>query len=169
MPQCLRGTWWWPNPDMEAQVLLALEQSVAEFNGDPNRLYLTGISMGGYGTWSLAYQHPGKFAALVPVCGGIQPPGDIPTPEEGPFAHPELDPYAATAEKVGPTPVWIFHGEADRAVPVEESRKMEEALKKAGGNVRYSEYPGVGHNSWDRAYAEPELIRWLMRQRKPRN
>jgi predicted peptidase len=74
------------------------------------------------------------------------------------------DLYAATATKIGPTPTWIFHGDGDKSVPVDESRKMNQAIKAAGGNVRYTEYEGVGHNSWDRAYAEPELLTWLLSQ-----
>ncbi len=75
------------------------------------------------------------------------------------------DPYAETARRVGKTPVWIFHGADDPAVPVEESRKMADALKAAGGSVEYSEYPGVGHQSWLKAYAEPELVPWLLKQK----
>jgi predicted peptidase len=78
----------------------------------------------------------------------------------------EADPYGAVAACVGKTPVWVFHGDADLAVPVTESRNMVEALKAARGDVRYNEYPGVGHNSWDKAYAEPELFSWLMSQHK---
>lgn len=78
-------------------------------------------------------------------------------------AYPD-DPgsYAQVAKKIGKTPVWIFHGDADDTVPVAGSRKMNEALIAAGGNVKYSEYPGVGHNSWDKAYAERDLVPWLL-------
>ena len=75
------------------------------------------------------------------------------------------DPYTATARKIGKTPVWVFHGEADPVVPVTESRQMVAALKAAGGNVRYTEYPGVKHESWDNAYAEPDLFPWLLAQK----
>src|SRR5213596_195685 len=74
------------------------------------------------------------------------------------------DPYAETARRVGNTPVWIFHGDADDSVPVDESRKMYAALQAAGAKTKYSEYPGVGHNSWDKAYAEPDLMPWLLNQ-----
>jgi predicted peptidase len=161
MPQCSAGRWW-PEPDMQAQAIKALEQSMSEFNGDPERVYLTGISMGGYGTWALAANHPGRFAALVPVCGGVVPPPRAPIPPVAAQASPSVDPYAVVAKKVGKTPVWVFHGEADLVVPVSESRKMVEALRAVGGNVRYSEYAGVGHNSWDAAYAEPEFLYWLL-------
>jgi len=162
-PQC-RKTRWWPEEEMEAQAMAALTQSVKEFNGDLQRVYLTGISMGGYGTWSLASKNPGKFAAIAPVCGGIRPPALRAVPAATPVPEGK-DPYRTAAEKIGQTPVWIFHGSADPAVPTDESRKMNEALKAAGGNVKYTEYEGVGHNSWDRAYAEPELMTWMLAQR----
>lgn len=153
LPQCRKNVWW-SDPAMEAQLLQALDKTVKEFNGDPQRIYLTGLSMGGFGTWYLAAKYPGKFAALAPVCGGVRPGADT-----------AADPYAMTAQKVGKTPTWVFHGDADKAVPVAQSRKMVEALKAAGGNVRYREYEGIGHNSWDKAYAEPEFLPWLLAQR----
>jgi predicted peptidase len=160
MPQCRRNTWW-TEPAMEAQALKALEKTVKEFKGDPARIYLTGLSMGGYGTWSLAAKHPGRFAALAPICGGVRPPRRMAQEPQ------EADPYSGVAAKIGKTPVWIFHGGADKTVPVSESRSMNEALKAAGGNVKYSEYEGVGHNSWDKAYGEPEFITWLLAQKRP--
>ena len=163
MPQCRKGRWWTEDA-MQEQALKAFEQSVKEFNGDPDRFYLTGLSMGGYGTWSVASKHPGKFAALVPICGGIRPPPSVNVPGANQVADPNVDPYAAAARKIGKTPVWIFHGGADPVVPPDESRKMNEALKAAGGNVKYNEYEGVGHNSWDKAYAEPELMKWILSQ-----
>jgi len=165
--QCRKDAWWTMD-EMEAQAMKALEQSIKEFKGDSDRVYLTGISMGGYGTWDLAYKYPGRFAAFAPVCGGIRPPGKVPMPKTGPFADPNVDPYALVAGKVGKTPVWIFHGGADNVVPSSESRKMNDALKAAGANVRYTEYEGVGHNSWDRAYAESEFMTWLLAQRRPK-
>jgi predicted peptidase len=166
LPQC-RKNLWWLYPSMQEQAIKALEQSVKEFKGDKDRLYLTGISMGGYGTWSIAAKNPGKFAALAPVCGGIRPPvrANVPLPEEMKNTDPNLDPYTESAKKIGKTPVWIFHGGEDKIVPTEESRKMDEALKTAGGNVKYTEYESVGHNSWDKAYAETELMKWILEQR----
>jgi predicted peptidase len=162
MPQCRKDNAW-VHEDMQAQALAALEQSIHEFHGDRNRIYLTGISMGGYGTWDLADKNPGKFAALVPICGGIHGPKLFPQLHVGLVDDPKIsDAYAETARRVGKTPVWVFHGAADDTVPVEESRKMVQALRAAGANVRYTEYPGVGHNSWDSAYAEPELVSWLL-------
>jgi predicted peptidase len=162
-PQCRKKDWW-TNPAMEAQALKALDQTMREFKGDPQRVYLTGLSMGGYGTWAVGSQNPGRFAALVPICGGIR----LPAGHDIANAHntdDSADPYAAVAQKIGKTPVWVFHGGADPVVPVTESRQMDEALKTAGGNVRYTEYPGVGHNSWDKAYSDPELFTWLLGQK----
>ena len=165
MPQC-RADRAWISADMQAQALAALEQSIKEFHADRNRVYLTGISMGGYGTWDLAAKYPTKFAAFVVICGGIHGPERFPQLHVSLVDDPNVsDPYAETARRIGKTPVWIFHGAADDAVPVEESRKMARALEDAHANVRYTEYPGVGHNSWDRAYAEPGLIDWLLEQK----
>jgi predicted peptidase len=161
MPQCPTGRWW-SEPEIYAIALRALDKTVKEFNGDKTRLYLTGLSMGGYGTWPIAAQNPDKFAALAVVCGGIRPPARVPIPESAARPNSESDPYKATAQKISKTPVWVFHGAADPVVPVSESRKMVEALKAEGADVRYSEYEGVMHNSWDRAYAEPELFSWML-------
>jgi predicted peptidase len=166
MPQCRKDIWW-TDPAMEEQALAALKASIREFKGDQERIYLTGLSMGGYGTWDIAAKHAGMFAALAPICGGLKPPGrsqatDAPKPDDQPAI------YAEVAGKIGKTPVWIFHGGADPVVPVAESQKMYEALKVSGGNVKYTEYPGVGHNSWDRAYSEPEFMTWLLSQRLSR-
>jgi predicted peptidase len=163
LPQCRKNRWW-TEPEMESVALKALQASVKEFNGDGARIYLTGISMGGYGTWSITRNHPGKFAALAVICGGIKPPPSIRI-DSAKITGTEGDAYAETASKVGSTPVWVFHGDADPAVPVEESRRMVEAIKAAGGNVKYTEYPGVGHNSWDAAYGDRELISWLLAQK----
>jgi predicted peptidase len=160
MPQCRRGVWW-NDPAMEQLALKTLQSAIEEYNGDPDRVYLTGLSMGGYGTFYLGSKYPGKFAALVPVCGGIVPP----------FRARETntvqgDPYLDAAKKIGSTPTWIFHGGADPVVPVSESRKMAEALKKVGNRVKYTEYEGVGHNSWDRAYSDPGLFGWMLSKRR---
>jgi predicted peptidase len=157
MPQCRKNVWWIDSP-MDDVAMAALAQAEKEFQGDPRRIYLTGLSMGGYGTWHLAAKFPGKFAALVPVCGGILRP-------ELARVHSPQDkkPYTDAAKKiVGNTPVWIFHGAMDDTVPVTESRRMAEAMKALGAEVRYTEYPGVGHDSWDKAYAEPELVTWML-------
>lgn len=142
MPQCPKDVWWDRCLD---DVAMALEQTRAEYNTDPNRIYLTGLSMGGYGTWIYGALEIDTFAALMPICGG----GKV---EDAP-----------TLAKV---PIWAFHGGADETVKPEESRKMVEAVKKAGGEVKYTEYKGVGHNSWDEAYGDPKAIAWLLSQQK---
>ena len=164
IPQC-RKEGWWTHANMEAQVFTALDQAVKEFQGDTQRLYLTGLSMGGYGTWAFGAKYPGKFAALVPICGGVRLPPrarerlKLTVPEE------PADVYNVTAQKVGKTPVWVFHGGADPVVPVTESRELVAALKAAGAEVRYTEYEGVGHDSWTKAYDDAELLTWLFSQR----
>lgn len=137
-----------------------------EFGGDPDRVYLTGISMGGYGTFELALGHPGRFAALISVCGGLRPPPNRPGLLVTAIPSGESDPYAYAAARLASVPLWLFHGEADDIVPASESRLLAAAFEKAGAPARYSEYPGVGHGSWDRAYAEPGLWEWLFAQRR---
>jgi len=127
-----------------------LDEVTKEYKTDPKRVYLTGLSMGGYGTWSLAAAMPEKWAAIVPVCGGVR----------------NADEVTKTAEKIKDIPCWCFHGDKDTAVPVKKSQELVEALKKAGASPKYTEYPGVGHNSWDKAYATPELWTWLAEQKK---
>jgi len=161
MPQCRRGVWWNEN-QMEALVFGALEASIEEFNGDTERIYLTGLSMGGYGTFYFGAKYRGKFAALAPICGGVVPPREL---READPASLEKR-YLETASKIGKTPTWIFHGSDDYRVPVSESRNMSEAFEEVGGVVKYTEYEGVGHNSWDRAYSEPELLPWMLSKRR---
>jgi predicted peptidase len=162
MPQC-RENKIWGNADMQAQALAALDASIKEFHGDRNRVYLTGLSMGGYGTWEIAAGHPGKFAALIPICSGVRPLKDMPELFVG--VDPKAaDPYAEIARRVAGTPIWMFHGDADQSVPVTEARHLAEALTTANAKFKYTEYPGVGHNSWDNAYAEPELFPWMLAQ-----
>ena len=127
------------------RALAMLDEVQKELKTDPKRQYLSGLSMGGMGTWSIAMAHPDRFAAIVPICGR----GDT-----------------KTAEKIKDLPVWAFHGDADEAVKVEGSRTMIGAIKKAGGSPKYTEYPKVGHNSWDKAYGTDELYTWLLEQKK---
>jgi predicted peptidase len=169
MPQCAKNLWW-SLPPMDDLAMAALAEATKEFNGDTRRTYVTGLSMGAYGAWHLAEKHPGTFAAIVVICGGIRPPAAaqkaIPelaraTPPDSPAT------YLAAAKLVGKTPVWIFHGAADDIVPVTESQRMAEAMKQVGAEVHYTEYPGVGHPSWNRAYDEPKLFPWLFSKSLP--
>lgn len=166
-PQC-RADGFWTQPDMEEMALKALYQAVQEFNGDLSRVYLTGLSMGGYGTWDLAQKFPDRWAAIAPCCGGIvRARRNGSAPDEG---QPSGDPYAPVAQKAARLPAWVFHGGADPTVPVSESRQMVALLYplKAGmkgdlkKDLKYTEYPGVGHNSWDFAYKEPGLLPWFL-------
>ncbi|MGL4419781.1 MAG: dienelactone hydrolase family protein, partial [Gemmataceae bacterium] len=116
-----------------------------EYKTDADRVILSGLSMGGFGTWSLAASHTDRWAAIVPICGG----GDT-----------------KKAEKFAKLPCWTFHGDKDTAVPVKLSREMVAALKAAGGTPKYTEYAGVDHFSWDPAYATPELWTWLAEQKR---
>lgn len=162
-PQCPRNRWW-SEAEMQAMALKTLEQSSKEFNADASRTYLTGLSMGGYGSWTMASTNPGKFAAIAVVCGGVRVPERLATQFKLQSTQGD-DPYTPVAQKIGKTPVWIFHGGADPVVPASESRKMHEALNATGGNVKYTEYEGVTHNSWDKAYNEPDFFSWLLAQR----
>ncbi len=171
-PQARHNQFW--VGEMAALALKTLDRTVEEFNGDPQRLYVTGISLGGHGTWCVTARAPGKFAAIVPICGivNVKRP-DLPAErkvfvlKDIPFAN-SPDPYAAVASQISKVPAWIFHGSADTVVPPDESRRMFQTLKASGFDVRYTEYDGVGHNSWDRAYAEPDLVPWLLSHRRPR-
>ena len=162
MPQAPSDSVWSGAPARAA--MQALDAALLEFHGDSARVYLTGLSMGGYGTWQLALEYPGRFAALVPVCAGVRPPSGFSSIRVAPVPSDAQDPYAYVAARLASMPVWLFHGAEDRAVPVTESRNMAEALRRVGAPVRYTEYAGVGHNSWESAYNEPELWRWLWAQ-----
>lgn len=165
-PQCRKGRWW-PEPDMESLAMQALERTIEEFNGDRTRLLLTGKSMGGSGVWHLAAENPGLFAAAAPVCGFLYFHEAPPPRGKRRAKGDSVDRYEETARLMDGTPVWLFHGDDDRAVSVEESRRMRNALVAAGGKVRYTEYPGAGHSIWDRVYADPEFVSWLLSQRLP--
>lgn len=166
-PQARPGSYW--IGEQTEQAVKALDETIAEFGGDTQRLYLAGHSLGGYGTWMTAVVYPQKFAALVPVAGGIVPPFDVPAAAMQLFPKQIADilsapnPYAALAEKIGDTPVWVFHGSEDTSISVKESRNIVAALEKnAGKNVSYTEYAKTDHNdALLKAFAEPELYKWL--------
>ncbi|HEX7816766.1 prolyl oligopeptidase family serine peptidase [Dyella sp.] len=165
IPQAPEHTYW--SGDSERMAMQALRESVREFHGDRHRLYLTGLSMGGFGAWQLAIDYPGVFAAAAIICGGIEPLKDDDEPPlqvEGLPGHG--NPYGWAADRVGRLPVWIFHGSADNVVPPEGSRRMHEALSKRGDEVRYTEFPGVNHGSWIPAYALPQLWPWMFSHRQ---
>lgn len=142
MPQCPESGLWDIALD---QVDAALERTMAEYNVNRDRVYLTGLSIGGYATWIYGAMHIDTYAALMPICGGGNPED------------------AATLAQV---PIWAFHGAEDPAISPEESRTMVEAVQQAGGSVKYTEYPETGHNAWDQAYGDKKAIKWLLKQRK---
>jgi predicted peptidase len=144
IPQAETRGWGAEGPNAE-RALGMLDEVMKEYKTDARRVYLTGLSMGGMGTWSVAMAHPERWAAIVPICGR----GDT-----------------SKADRIKDIPCWCFHGDADNAVPVAGSRDMIKAIKAAGGNPKYTEYPGVGHNSWDTAYGTKELWTWLLEQKK---
>lgn len=164
-PQAPRGGVWLG--DLARMATAALDQTIAEYRGDPDRIYLVGLSMGAYGAWVMAFENPDRYAAIVSVAGGIVPPaGRRSRLEQLPATLQAGDPHAATAERVKAVASWLFHGADDPTVPVTESRRLAAALKQAGSPVRYTEYEGVAHNAWDRAFAEPDLPAWLLAQRR---
>lgn len=146
--------------------LAALDKTIDEYAADKSRVYLTGLSMGGNGAWSLAFQDPDRFAAALIVCGFV---GEFTGRQSGvryPPVVPVADPYREIAGRLARLPVWIFHGDADPVVNVEESRRMAAALKAAGANVQYTELPGVGHDAWSAAYERADVVAWLLGQRR---
>jgi len=161
-PQSPEGTSWTGTQARTA--LAALEASLDEFGGDDDRIVLTGMSRGGYGVFELAIMEPRRFAALVPVCGGITQPPALQEHLQVESVSLAPDPFLAAAQKLQKLPVWAFHGGKDDVVTPDQSRHIVEALRNLGGNVRYTEFANLGHNAWDAAYATPELWTWAFAQ-----
>jgi len=129
---------------METEALGALLDEIAgAYRVDPQRVYLTGLSMGGFGTWHLALEQPQCFAAIAPICGGIHGPSRI----------------VCTLKDL---PIWAFHGAKDETVPLDQQARLVEALRECGGNVRFTVYPEAGHDSWTETYNNPELYDWFL-------
>lgn len=143
--------------------LAALDRTSAEFAADADRMYLVGLSMGGNGVWNLAYLSPERFAGLVAVCAWVAPTAERP---EAIVPSDSGSPYPVIARRVRAIPTWLFHGDRDDVVPVEESRRMVEALHQVGARVRYTELAGVGHDSWTPAFDTDSLPRWLLSLRR---
>lgn len=151
LPQC-RPNQFWADAPMDEMVMRQIEDVRREFSIDERRKYLLGISMGGYGVWHFAVAYPNEFAAIVSICGGSPLTGQ--------------NRFSAIAEKIGKIPSWLFHGAEDRIVQVSESRNLAAAIRENGGEVKYSEYAGVGHNVWLNALGETRLLPWLLSQEK---
>lgn len=140
-PQCpLEADW-------DTETLYALTRHAGKlYRIDERRLYLTGISMGGFGTWDMACKYPDLFAAIAPVCGGGDP---------------------GKVDRIKHLPVWVFHGARDSLVPVQKADDMVHALQDVGGNVRYTRYEKVGHDAWNRAYPNADLYAWFLARKLP--
>lgn len=157
LPQCREDLAWISN-EMSDYALTALGESIKEFNGDPERIYLAGFSLGAHGVWKIAAANPAKFAALMPVAGRVVPYESSPTPES---------PYTIVAKAIGSTPVWVFHGAKDEAVPVDFARKIVKALEESDNkNVKYTEYLDDGHLIFGKSFAEPGFLEWLAQQNR---
>jgi predicted peptidase len=145
--------------------LAALDATVAEFGADPTRQYLTGMSMGGYGSWNIALDNPTRFAAIVPVCGAVLAPHAVRASLFVESVAAEADPYAAIAARLNTTPIWMFHGAQDDVVLPEDDRRLKTAFDHAGAaDVRYTEYPQGNHNAWDATYADAAMWEWVFAQ-----
>ena len=158
IPQCPTGKKWsevdWSKDSSELpeepsdpmkSIKELIDDMVENAGVDPNRIYITGLSMGGYGTWDAIARYPGFFAAAAPICGGGDP---------------------KTVEKFKSLPIWCFHGAKDPVVKATRSREMIDALQKVGSNAKYTEYPEAQHDSWTQTYSNPELFDWMFAQRR---
>lgn len=140
-PQCPENSWW-ANDELDSLIAL-LDDVAGRYAVDATRIYLTGMSMGGYGAWHLALRQPDRFAAIAPVCGGICGP-------------------AGRVCALKTVPVWVFHGAQDPTVPIAESERLVAALQGCGGDVRFTAYPDSGHDSWTETYDNPDLYAWFL-------
>lgn len=141
-PQCPAGKWW---PYMSESVIALIDEITERCSVDTRRIYLTGLSMGGYGTWAIGCMYPERFAAIVPICGGGLP-------------------YLAANLK--DVPVWAFHGARDSVVPVQQSQEMVDAVNRAGGQAMLTVYPEAEHDCWTQTYSDDRLYQWLLSQSK---
>lgn len=143
-PQCSEDDREWPIDMLSA----LLDEVEATYSVDRAREYVTGLSMGGEGTWKLASAYPERFAAIIPICGGGNP---------------------QAACKLKDVPIWVFHGKKDPVVPIKDNEMMVTALKKCGGNIKFTVYPDAGHDAWTETYNNPEVYEWMLSQsiRKP--
>ena len=141
-PQCPDDNWW---PGMEREVIALVDEIVEKYKVDTSRIYLTGLSMGGFGTWSIGCSYPKRFAAMVPICGGGR---------------------LFRAGSLKDVPVWAFHGAKDPVVPLKESQQMVDAVNRAGGHAKLTVYPEAQHDSWTQTYDNPELYDWLLSHKR---
>jgi len=144
-PQCPANTDW---VVLIGPLMSLLSSIIEEFQVDRQRIYLTGLSMGGCGTWALAVEYPEIFAALIPICGRV----------------PDVDQFMEKVKVLKDVPIWVFHGAKDSRVPVQNSESIVAALRAVQGNVSYTVYPDADHDSWTETYSNPELYRWMLSQ-----
>jgi predicted peptidase len=140
-PQCPNDLWW---PEQTDVLIALLDEIEAKYRVDTDRVYLTGLSMGGFGTWTLAAKYPNRFAAIAPICGGGE---------------------RYSANRLKKISVWAFHGAKDNTVPLIRSQEMVDAVKKAGGDAKLTVYPEAEHDSWTETYNNPELYEWFLSHR----
>lgn len=140
-PQCPENSWWSSELQMDRLNAL-LDDIVSRYRIDQERIYVTGLSMGGFGTWRLAHDYPHRFAAIAPVCGKGDP---------------------ESVQNIRHLPAWVFHGAKDSVIPIKESQLMVDALTTIGGNVQFTVYPEAGHDSWTETYNNPELYEWFLK------
>ena len=161
-PQCPRDSWW----RVAALKQLVEELSVNRGDIDPKRIYVTGLSMGGYGTWSLLSHYPDFFAAAIPICGGGDPfrlPKNRPPIKQG--IRNEFQPQGLLQAKN--LPLWTFHGQQDESVPLAETKRLVDSLTEAGSQVKFTVYPQAGHQeAWQKAYHDPTVWKWLFAQQR---
>ena len=144
-PQCPANTDW---VALIGQLMSLLSSIIEEFQVDRRCIYLTGLSMGGRGTWALAVEYPEIFAALIPICGRV----------------PDVDQFMEKVKVLKDVPIWVFHGAKDSTVPIENSESIVAALRAVQGNVSYTVYPDADHDFWTETYSNPELYRWMLSQ-----
>lgn len=144
-PQCPADKWW---VGMDEAIIALIDEVSEQYEVDPGRVYLTGLSMGGYGTWSIGAGYPKRFAAIAPICGGGRT-----------FLAPQLK----------DVPIWAFHGAKDNVVPLSESQQMVDAVNRSGGQAKLTVYPEAGHDSWTETYENPEFYTWLLSHEKKKD
>lgn len=164
-PQAPPDTRW---PGASSRIALgALDATLEEFHCDRDRVYLTGLSMGGNGAWYLAYRDTTRWAAVLVACGWVNPNANHPTAE--PVVPPADGPAIETlAERLRRVPIWQYHGAVDDVISPADSRRLAAVLDSLGAPAHYTELPGVGHGCWDAAYASPEVAAWLLAQHRAR-
>ncbi|MCW4038024.1 MAG: prolyl oligopeptidase family serine peptidase [Candidatus Bathyarchaeota archaeon] len=146
-PQCPSESRW----TMELDALHALIVDVVKsYAIDRSRIYLTGLSLGGFGAWHLAEAYPHLFAAIIPICGGTR----------------LMIGFPERIKVLKDTPIWAFHGAKDDVVPLKNSQDLVDVLIQHGGNIKFTIYPDAGHDSWTRTYENPDVIAWLMTQKR---